>query len=195
MGRRLFGPERLRLLRDELARSSAESWREHDTQLGGSASTSRTPTAPLYRQSLRLEEHDDANHLVVALATRRIEELSFRRASTEEAIHTLESSRPGGARTAEIEALIAAILDLRPALTSAGPEELADLFETFEVTAVYDKPNRTLELAATVTPELVPENENPDRATLGRSGKSSIAGARFVPPSDARILERYRLAA
>jgi hypothetical protein len=66
MGRRLFGPERLRLLRDELARSVAEGWREH----------------------------------------------------------------------AEIEAMLAAVPDLRPSLKNAGPEELADLLEAFDVTAV-----------------------------------------------------------
>jgi hypothetical protein len=32
------------------------------------------------------------------------------------------------------------------------------------VRAVYDKPNRTLELAATLTPELVPEDDNPRRS-------------------------------
>jgi hypothetical protein len=47
-------------------------------------------------------------------------------------------------------------------------------------TAVYDKPNRTLELRATVAPELVPEDKNPDRARPGR-GCLSIAGAGFEP--------------
>ena len=36
------------------------------------------------------------------------------------------------------------------------------------MTAVYDKLNQTLELRATVTPELIPEDEDPDRATPGR---------------------------
>jgi hypothetical protein len=76
--------------------------------------------------------------------------------------------------------MLAAVPDLRPTLKAAGPEELAELFAAFDVTAIYDKPNRTLELAATVTPELVPENENPRRSDAP-SGISSIAGAGFEP--------------
>lgn len=186
MGRRLFGPQWLRLLRDELARSVAESWREHDTQLARLRLELEDTDRSLYRQSLRLEEHDDANHPVVALATRRIEELSARRASTEATIQTLEATRPHGARPAEIEALLAAVPDLRPALKSAGPEELVDLFEAFDVCAVYDKPNHTLELAATVTPELVADNEKP-RPTDARSGISSIAGAGFEPAGGSEL--------
>ncbi|MGH8575215.1 MAG: HAD hydrolase-like protein, partial [Gammaproteobacteria bacterium] len=98
LGRRLFGPQRLRLLREELARSVAESWHEHDTQLARMRLELEDIDRSLYRQSLRLEEHDDANHPVVALATRRIEELSARRTSIEETIRNLEARRPDGAR-------------------------------------------------------------------------------------------------
>jgi hypothetical protein len=73
--------------------------------------------------------------------------------------------------------------DLRPALKSACDEELADILDRFHVEAVYDKANRTLELAATVTPELMPEPER-NRPPSGRSGNSScisIAGAGFEP--------------
>ena len=59
--------------------------------------------------------------------------------------------------------------DLRPTLKAAGPDELADLFNSFDVTVIYDKPNRTLQLAAKVTPELVPHNEKP-RPSEARSG-------------------------
>jgi hypothetical protein len=147
----LFGPDRLRLLRDELACSVAEGWREHGTQLA----------------RLRLELED--------LATRRIEDLSARRASVEEAIRDLEVRRPD-----EIEAMLAAVPDLRPSLKTAGPEDLADLLEAFDVTAVYNKTGRTLELGATVMPELVPDNEKP-RRSRAPSGISSIAGAGFEP--------------
>ena len=43
-----------------------------------------------------------------------------------------------------------AIPDLRDTLKSATANELAEILETFEVTATYDKPNRALELAATL---------------------------------------------
>ncbi|ADB53590.1 hypothetical protein [Conexibacter woesei] len=60
---------------------------------------------------------------------------------------------------------IAAVPDLRPTLRTAEPDKLADLFEAFDVTATYDKTNRQLKLAATVTPELIPEKEKPRPAS------------------------------
>ncbi|MDX6718236.1 MAG: site-specific recombinase [Solirubrobacteraceae bacterium] len=76
--------------------------------------------------------------------------------------------------------MLDAIPDLRSTLHAAAPDELADLFDAFDVTAIYDKPNQTPELRATVTPELVPEDEKP-RPSNTRSGISSIAGAGFEP--------------
>lgn len=168
MGRRLFGSERLRLLRDDLARTLADGWREHDARLQRLEHELEDLDRALYRQTLRLEEHDDPDHPVVALAKRRITELSARREATVEAIAALETERPGGSRPAEIEAMLAAIPDLRRALKSASQEELADILDRFDIEAVYDKPGRTLELAATITPELVPEPERTDRPAGGR---------------------------
>jgi hypothetical protein len=76
--------------------------------------------------------------------------------------------------------MLASIPDLRPALTRYGPVELADLFDAFDVTVTYDKPSHALELAATVTAELVPAPETlqPPRR---RSQGSDIAGAGFEP--------------
>ena len=125
LGRRLFGPERLRLLREDLARSVAETWRDHHTELARLRLELKDLDRSLYRQTLRLEEHDDPNHPVVALATRRIEDLSARRASIEERIQTLEGRRPEGAQPGEIEAMLATVPDLRPTLKAARPEDLA----------------------------------------------------------------------
>jgi hypothetical protein len=108
---------------------------------------------------------------------------SARRTSIEEAIRKLEGRRPDGARPDEIDAMLAAVPDFRPTLETASFEELADLLEAFDVTAVYDKAERTLVLGATVTPELVPDNEQPRRSGVP-SGISSIAGERSAPVSD-----------
>lgn len=43
--------------------------------------------------------------------------------------------------------------DGRDRRKTASEEELAELFDAFDVTAVYDKPTRTLEIAAMITPE------------------------------------------
>ena len=77
-------------------------------------------------------------------------------------------------------ALLASVPDLRPALARYGPVELADLFDAFDVAVTYDKPRNALELAATITAELVPASETlqPPRR---RSQGSDIAGAGFEP--------------
>jgi hypothetical protein len=95
--------------------------------------------------------------------------------------------------------MLEAVPDLRSALASADPEKQADIFERFDVMAVYDKPNRRLQLAATIAAELAPTPETapPPR---GRWGKSSIAGAGFEPSpltlrsASYRVVERRDLA-
>ncbi len=82
--------------------------------------------------------------------------------------------------------MLAAVPDLRPSLETAGLEELADLLDAFDVTAVYDKSDRTLELGATVTPEVVPENEKPRRSSAP-SGIPSIAGVVSWRGPDCRV--------
>jgi site-specific DNA recombinase len=182
MSRRIFGPERLRLLRDDLAKTIDDDWRDQDAHRHRLERELEELDRALYRQALRLEEHDDPDHPVVALAKRRILELSTRRKVTSEAIAALDAQRPDGARPAEIEALLAAVPDLRPALRSTSEAVLADILERFDVEAVYDKPNRILELAATVTPELIPDSKTrPPSGRSGNSGEISIAGAGFEP--------------
>jgi hypothetical protein len=64
--------------------------------------------------------------------------------------------------------------DLRRKLRNGAPEELADIFEAFDVSATYDKRDGKLHLAASVTAELVAKNEKP-RAPVEASGNSYIA--------------------
>jgi hypothetical protein len=71
--------------------------------------------------------------------------------------------------------------DLRPALTNATEDELADLFEAFDATITYDKPNGRLILAATIRPDLNPKPQNDNDRPEGRSLISGVAGAGFEP--------------
>lgn len=119
------------------------------------------------------------NHPVIALATRRIEELSARGASITEAIAELQAKRPTASSPDEIVAMLDAIPDMRDALATDDETELAEIFDAFDLTATYDKPNASLELAATITPELVATKET--TAPEGRSRDFGIAGAGFEP--------------
>jgi recombinase-like zinc beta ribbon protein len=121
MGRRIFGPDRLRLLRLDLARSIGDSWREHDTEVKRLEREQEHIKRALHRQTLRLEEHDDPNHPVVAAAKQRIEELTSRQAATEHAIQDIEARRPEGIRPEEVEAMLDAVPDLRDELQQSCP--------------------------------------------------------------------------
>jgi hypothetical protein len=83
--------------------------------------------------------------------------------------------------------MLTAVPDGRPALARYGPDDLADLFDAFNVTVTYDKPTHTLELAATVTADLVPAPERlqPPRR---RSQNCDIAGVGFghISPNGSR---------
>ncbi|HTZ87199.1 MAG TPA: hypothetical protein VMB05_11090 [Solirubrobacteraceae bacterium] len=181
LARRIFGPDRLRLLRAELADSTTETWREQDAELERLTSELRDIDRSLHRQTLRLEEHEDSDHPVVALATRRIEELSTRKRAVAEAIDALKVERPAGHHPDEILAMLDAVPDLRPSLHNATEQELADLLAAFDVTIGYDKPNRRLTLTATIGPGLMPTPENDDDRPEGRSLIFGIAGERFAP--------------
>jgi hypothetical protein len=58
----IFGPDRLRLLRRELAHSVVRDWREHEEELTRLKREQDHLEQSLYRQTLRLEEHDDPDH-------------------------------------------------------------------------------------------------------------------------------------
>lgn len=177
LGRRVFGPERLELLRHELAEVAAAGGDEHAAEAAALARNLDANQQAVDRQALRLEEHDDPAHPVVAAAKRRIEELARERAVLEEAVLRLEQRRPNELRPDEVTAMLAAVPDLRDALRRSNPVELAELFDAFDVTVTYDKTSRSLELAAVVaTGGPPPETQRPPK---GRSQDSDIAGARL----------------
>lgn len=110
------------------------------------------------------------------LATERIEELSTRKSAATTAIDTLKAKRPAGHHPDEIAAMLDAVPDLRKALKTASDEQLADIFAAFDVTISYDKTSQKLDLAATITPELLPQNDD-DHHSEERSRVPVIAGA------------------
>jgi hypothetical protein len=68
-----------------------------------------------------------------------------------------------------------------PALNAANDEELVEIFLAFNLTITYDKPGQRLHLAATITPELLPESPNNSDRPEGRSQINGIAGAGLKP--------------
>jgi site-specific DNA recombinase len=123
LARRVFSPDRLRLLRDELAASTASTWEEHNSEVERLEGELDKLNRSLRIQTLRLEEHENPDHPVVALASERIVELSARKTAVADALDALKAS-PAGHDPEEIEAMLDAVPDLRPAIESATGEEL-----------------------------------------------------------------------
>ena len=71
------------------------------------------------------------------------------------------------------------------------------VFEAFCLQIAYDKPNRRIEISATITEAIAKalENERDLPEEVSNVARRDIAGARYVPRSDARIMQEYRLAA
>ena len=132
------------------------------------------------RQVLVFEKYDNPNHPVILAAERRIEELHKRKISLEATLATTEGETP--TRPApELADILKTFPDLRPALLSYSDEELAELFEAFDLEARYNHLDKTLKLSVTVFPELaeILEDERPLKAAGRRN--SLIAGAGFEP--------------
>jgi hypothetical protein len=141
-------------------------------------------------QALAFDAHPP-DHPVAKRAAKRIEALDVRAERIKDEIAMLEEQRPMGATPEEVEALLAAVPDLRPALEAATHEELAAIFETFDLTARYNHLTKTLELNVVLAPELLETKRPPG----GGRRKSGIAGARYegVPTTAFRIEELRRL--
>ncbi len=71
------------------------------------------------------------------------------------------------------------------------------MFDAFCLLITYDKPGRRIEISATITEAIADALHNAKDLPqeVSSVAQRDIAGARFVPPSDARIKQRYRLAA
>ena len=71
--------------------------------------------------------------------------------------------------------------DLRPTIATATDEELQEIFRAFDVSILYDKYDQTLTLAATITPELLPEVAQKNDCSGRPSQINEVAGAGFEP--------------
>jgi len=181
---RLFGPDRLDLVREELLDKASEgAWKERDTRLAHLRAEASKVEKALYRQALRLEEQDDPEHPVVKLAMKRIEELGGKEKAIAVEIAALEAQEPDGPRRDEIEAILASLPDLREVYDEAKPEGLMELFDAYDLAVTYDKMAQTLDLSVLLDSDSpgAPNDAEIGRSPGGRSYQSSIAGAGFEP--------------
>ncbi|HEY2766714.1 MAG TPA: hypothetical protein VGI76_00545 [Solirubrobacteraceae bacterium] len=126
LDRRVFGQDPLRLLRDELAEATDSSWQEYSAELERLEAEQQKIDRSLRAQTLRLEEHNDPTHPVVALAEQRIVELSTRKSAVTDAMEALKDKRPAGHDPDEILAMLDSMPDLRQTIKAATEAELAE---------------------------------------------------------------------
>jgi post-segregation antitoxin (ccd killing protein) len=71
------------------------------------------------------------------------------------------------------------------------------VFEAFCLQITYDKLNRRIEISATITEAIAQalENAKDFPEEVSRVAQRDIAGARYVPRSDAWVVHEYRIAA
>jgi hypothetical protein len=71
------------------------------------------------------------------------------------------------------------------------------VFEAFCLQISYDKLSRRIEISATITEAIADALENAEDLPeeVSSVAQRDIAGARYVPSSDARVVQEYRLAA
>ena len=95
------------------------------------------------------------------------------------------------------EELLPRLPNLGDALRKAPIELKRQVFEAFCLQITYDKPNRRIEISATITEAIAKarENERDLPEEVSNVARRDIVGARYVPLSDARVVAEYRLAA
>ena len=180
LAERVFSPEAVTRLRSEIEKTDEPDPNDRAAKATLLRADVEEMQKAIDRQVLVFEKYDNPNHPVILAAERRIEELHKRKISLEATLATTEGETP--TRPApELADILKTFPDLRPALLSYSDEELAELFEAFDLEARYNHLDKTLKLSVTVFPELaeILEDERPLKAAGRRN--SLIAGAGFEP--------------
>lgn len=188
---RIFGPLRLEKLAQQLKAHDRDERRANRL----AATRLRQHLADTDRK-LRIQVQALEDGIDAELVTARITEL---RADRDTAQAALDAITPEERDTEDdyLTERLARLPDLAAQLHDAPREIKRQTFEAFELRIRYDKAARSIHISATVSEAVANAFEN--TKALQTEGfqvtVSDIAGARFVPRGDARVLEQYPLAA
>jgi len=189
---RIFGPMRLEKLERQL-RAHARRTR---SEAGVVTRHLREQVADLDRRiGAQIEALEEG--VEPALVRKRIEKLRADKEKAETELRGLSPSPPGSDPTEELPALLGRIPDLSQALRDAPPALKRQVFEAFGLKVAYDKIEHRIEISATITEAVAKALQKAEDLPeeVSSVARRDIAGARFVPQSDARVLQSYRLAA
>ena len=175
---RIFGPMRL----DKLARQLRAHEKAAAKTADGTLQRLRDEVADLdHRIGKQIEALEQG--VEPQLVSKRIEKL---RRDKEAAEIELRYHAPGSADSGASESadeLLARLPDLGDALRKAPMELKRQVFEAFCLQITYDKPNRRIEISATITEAIAQalENERDLPGEVSDVARRDIAGAGFEP--------------
>jgi hypothetical protein len=191
---RIFGPMRL----EKLARQLQAHQRETARQTDGAQRQLRDQIAELDERIGRLIEALERG-MEPDLIGARLAKLRETKEKAEIELRALTpvAADPDAPDPAE---LLSRLPDLSRALRKAPPQLKRQVFDAFGLQITYDKIGRRIEISATISEAIAHALENEKslpKEALDNSlvAPRDIAGARFVPRSDARVVEEYPLAA
>ena len=189
---RIFGPMRLEKLAVQLRaheKKTAKTAKDGEKRL-------RAEVEDLDRRiGLQIEALEQ--ELAPGLVRKRIAELEQAKEKAQEELRELAPSAPQKGGSEDLAASLARLPDLAQALRDAPPALKRQVFEAFELRILYDKVDRRIEVSATITETVAKALENEKdlpKEALGVA-PTDIAGARYVPQCDARVVQRYRVVA
>jgi hypothetical protein len=150
---RIFGPDRIDLLREDLKLAAGPSPLEAHKGKKKKLEQQRAGVeTSISNQTRRLAKYDPDHPLAPELE-RSVEELLATRADLDAQLRELATVVPARDDPAEIEAVLAAIPDLSDAYDSYSPEELAELLAAFDVKIYFNSVQRTLRIDAGLAAE------------------------------------------
>jgi site-specific DNA recombinase len=174
---RIFGPMRIERLAKQLRAHSREQKR--DGKLAGTRI--RQQISELERR-IKAQVQALEKGIEPELVSARIAELRDDKSALEEALEEVGAERQQ-AEDEELTQQLARLPDLGQALRDASPDVQRQVFEAFDLQIHYEKPNRRVEVSATVSEAVAAALEN--AKTLQEEGLdvvvTDIAGAGFEP--------------
>jgi hypothetical protein len=187
---RVFAPEALLGLRTEIEDVSDSPRQDPAADVRDRRARIVEIDIAIDRQALGWEKYDDPNHALVLAAERRIEQLATEKRELEAELTAIEAAPPQPPVVDSIE-ILCALPDLRPALETYTDEELAELFDVFDLEVRHNHTDKTIALSAAVFPELAELLEEKRPLEVAGRSKPFIAGARNerVPATAFRIRE------
>jgi DNA invertase Pin-like site-specific DNA recombinase len=174
---RVFGPDRLKHLQEELADAGGSAWRDRERKLAKLDRELEQANQAIKAQVAHLDRYNDPDHPAAVAIHERIDQLAAKERALIAELDRVRSREPEGIDPNEVARLLEGTPDLRPALATYTPEEIADLVDAFDVRIHFNSVERSVRFELTLVPTLLTaEAKTPARL----SGRRKLSYARVA---------------